>query len=225
MIKLSPRLEKIANYITDNTSMVDIGCDHALLDIYLQQTKKNIHIIASDINKNALSIAKSNIKRHHLENIITLLESNGLDNIDTTSLDTIIISGMGAHTMTGILYNNQKKLKTIKTLILQSNNDLDFLRQKVTKLGYYIQNETLVKDTGIIYTIIIFKKGYKYYTKKQLYFGPILLKTKEKLWIEKNKNELKKLESFYPMIPKKRLHHKLITKWKINNIKRLLKNE
>ena len=225
MIKLSPRLEKIANYICDNTSMVDIGCDHALLDIYLQQTRKNIHIIATDINKNALSIAKANIKKYHLDNKITLIESNGLDNIDTTSLDTIVISGMGAHTMTGILYNNIRKLKSITTLILQSNNDLDFLRQKVTKLGYDIQDETLVKDMGIIYTIIIFKKGHKRYTKKQLYFGPILLKTREKLWLEKNKRELKKLKSFYSMIPKNKLHHKLVTKWKIKNLQKILKNE
>ena len=45
MIKLSPRLKQIAEYINDNSNMVDIGCDHGLLDIYLIQNKKNIKII------------------------------------------------------------------------------------------------------------------------------------------------------------------------------------
>ncbi len=222
MIRLSKRLESIANYVTDNMNLVDVGCDHALLDIFLVQTKKNIKVIASDINQNALDIAINNIKKYHLENKIKTCLSKGLESIDTATLDTIIISGMGSHTMVGILYNSISKLKNINTLILQSNNDIDFLREKVTKLGYYIKEEKLIKDSNIIYTIIVFKKGHKRYTKREIYFGPTLLKNKDNLFIEKYKEELKKLESFYPLIPKNRLHHRIITKWKINNIKKLL---
>ena len=222
MIKLSPRLEKISHYIKDNTSMVDIGCDHALLDVYLAQNKKNIKIIASDINPNALNNAKRNIKKYHLDDKIKTCLSKGLEKIDTSFIDTIIISGMGAHTMVGILYKDISKLKGIDTLILQSNNDLDFLRKKVVKLGYFIADEVLIKDSGIIYTIVIFKKGHKFYNKKQLYFGPILLKAKDKLMQEKNKKDLEKLEKFYPLIPKSKLHHRIITHWKIKNIKKIL---
>ncbi len=222
MIKLSKRLKKIAEYIEDGNKIIDIGCDHALLDIYLTQTKNNIQIIASDINGNALDNALKNIKKYNLEKNIQLIQSSGLDNIDTTSSDTIIIAGMGSHTMTGILYNNINKLKNINTLILQSNNDLDFLRKKITKIGYYIEEEALIKDSNIIYTIIIFKKGHKYYSKKELYLGPILLKENSILYQEKIKKDLEKLESFYPLIPKKRLHHRLITKWKIKALKRII---
>ena len=222
MIKLSKRLEKIATYIENNSSIIDIGCDHALLDIYLAQTKENINIIASDINPKALQNAKTNIKKYNLEDKIKIKESKGLEQIDTTSLDTIVIAGMGSHTITGILYDNIQKTKKINTLILQSNNDLDFLRTKITKIGYYIEEEALIKDSGIIYTIIIFKKGHKHYTKKQLYFGPILIKRKDKLFLEKCNNDLEKIKKFYPNIPKKNLHHKLITKWKIKNIEKII---
>ena len=222
MIKLSPRLEKLASYIEENTNIIDIGCDHAFLDIYLAQKYNNINIIASDINSNALNNAKKNIKKYKLENKIKTILSKGLENINDKSLNTIIISGMGSHTITGILYNDLSKLKNIETLILQSNNDLDFLRTKITKIGYYIEKESLVKDSNIIYTIIVFKKGHKFYNKKELYFGPILLKGKDNLFIEKNKKDLEKLENFYPLIPKNRLHHKYITHWKIKNIKKIL---
>ena len=223
MIKLSKRLEKITHYIDDNSNIVDIGCDHALLDIYLIQAKKNITIIASDINENALKSAKSNIKKYKLENKIRTVQSNGLEKIDTNPLDTIIISGMGSHTIAGILYNAINKLKNINKLIIQSNNDLDFLRKKITKLGYYIEDETLVEDKEIIYTIIIFKKGHKIYSRKEIYFGPILLKKKDKLFQKKATIELKKLECFYPLIPKNKIHHRIITKWKIINIHKILK--
>ena len=222
MIKLSLRLKSLAEFINDNSNMVDIGCDHGLLDIYLIQTKKNIKIIASDVNKNALNNAKSNIKKYKLENKITTVLSNGLDNVDTSNIDTIVIAGMGSHTIAGILYNNLKKIKNVNRLIIQSNNDLDFLRYKVTKIGYYIECEKLVKDAGIIYTIIEFKKGYRLYNKKQLYFGPYLLKENSKLFKEKSTLELKKLEQFYPMIPKSHFHHRYKTYWRIKILKKIL---
>ena len=66
MNKISKRLELIASFIPDNSKVIDIGCDHGLLDIYLYQNKKNISIIASDINEQALNNAKKNISDNRL---------------------------------------------------------------------------------------------------------------------------------------------------------------
>ena len=222
MIKISKRLKEIANYVEDNSNIVDIGCDHGILDIYLIQNKKNIKIIASDINQNALNNAIKNIKREKLENKIKTVLSNGLEEIDTTNIDTLIISGMGTHTIVGILYNNLKKLKKIKTLIIQSNNDLDFLRYKLKKIGFIITGESLIKDAGIIYTVIKFNRGLRIYTKKQLYLGPYLLKIRNSLFIEKSKLELEKLEKIYPMIPKNHFSYRNKIKWKIKTLKKVL---
>lgn len=219
MIKLSKRLEVVANYVSDNAKLVDIGCDHGLLDIYLAKTRKNITIIASDINENALSNAISNIKKYKLENIISYRISNGLDNILKEEIDTIVISGMGAHTIVGILYKNMQKLKYVKDIIVQSNNNIDFLRYKITKLGYFIKDEKLVKDAGIIYTVICFTKGRKYYSKKKLYFGPVLLNNKDDLFKEKYTNELEKLKILYKLIPKNHYHHRFKTYMKIRMYK------
>ena len=219
MIKLSKRLEVVASYINDNVKLVDIGCDHGLLDIYLAKNRKNITIIASDINENALNNAISNIKKYKLENIINYRISNGLDNILKEEIDTIVISGMGARTIVGILYKNMKKLEYVKDIIIQSNNNIDFLRYKVTKLGYYIKDEKLVKDADIIYTVICFTKGRKYYSKKKLYFGPVLLNNKDDLFKEKYTNELEKLKILYKLIPKDHYHHRFKTYMKIRMYK------
>ena len=225
MIKLSKRLEKIATFVDDGANIVDIECDHALLDIYLVLNKKDIKVVASDVNKNALNNALNNIKKYKLTDKIDTVLSNGLESIDVTGLDTIIISGMGTHTMVGILYNNLSKLKNINTIILQSNNDVDFLRKKVTSIGYYIEQEALVKDKKIIYTIIKFKKGHKFYSYKELYFGPCLLKENSSLFKEKNKLELEKLKIIYPMIPKGHLMYKLKTLRKIKMYTNIIKEK
>lgn len=185
MNKLSKRLEAVANFVEDNSKVVDIGCDHGLLSIYLVNKYKNIKVIASDVNENALSSAKNNIKLYKLENKIETRLGNGLDVITKDEIDTIIISGMGANTIVGILKYNTSKLSNVKNIIIQSNTDLYFLRKNITKLGYYIEDEVLVKDKNIIYTIIKFSKGKKKYNYKELYLGPILICKNDSLFREK----------------------------------------
>ena len=220
MIRLSPRLFSVYKLISDNSNIVDIGCDHGLLDIYTYMHRKNISIIASDVNKNALNNAKNNIKRYNLDKKIKTILSDGLSNIDTDNLDTIVISGMGAHTIVGILRMGRSKLDNIDTLIIQSNNDHDFLRKKIVELGYYIEYEELVKEKKFIYTVIKFKKGKKHYNNKELYFGPYLLKNRNEVFEEKNRIELEKLKLLYKLIPVSHFGLKLKTFFKI----RLYKN-
>lgn len=204
MIKLSKRLLAIANLIDDNSKVADIGCDHGLVSIYLAMNKQNISIIASDINQNALDNAIKNINKYHLEDKIKVCLSNGLDNIND-EIDTIIISGMGGHTIIDILTNNQEKLNTVNNIIIQSNNDIEYVRRKIVKLGYYISKEELILDKNIYYTVILFTKGKKKYTNKEYYFGPILLKENSKIFIEKNNKEYTKLVNIKNNIPKRKL--------------------
>ena len=192
MIKLSKRLLAIANLVDDNSKVVDIGCDHGLVSIYLAMNKQNISIIASDINQNALDNAIKNINKYHLEDKIKVCLSNGLDNIND-EIDTIIISGMGGHTIIDILTNNQEKLNTVNNIIIQSNNDIEYVRRKIVKLGYCISKEELILDKNIYYTVILFTKGKKKYTNKEYYFGPILLKENSKIFIERKNKEYTKL--------------------------------
>ena len=60
-MKINNKLKKIAELVPSNSFLLDVGCDHALLDIYL--TDKNVKSIASDINDLPLSKAYKNIKK------------------------------------------------------------------------------------------------------------------------------------------------------------------
>ena len=222
MIKISPRLEAIATLVPINSNVIDIGCDHGLLDIYLYQKRISPKLIASDINDLALNNAKENIKRNHLEGIIETRLGNGLDSLNQEdNIDTIIISGMGANTIIGIIKNNTKKLSNISTIIIQSNTKNELIRKEIIKIGYQINEEQIVKDNNKIYIIIRFIKAAKKtkYTSKELYFGPILLEKEPLLFKEYQKAELKKLLIIKKMIPK----NKILERYKINKIIKLYK--
>ena len=94
-MRISKRLKEIANFISEEDKIIDVGCDHALLDIYLKETMPNIKIIASDIQVGAINAANKNIEKHELTDEIDLRLGDGLDVAASNEFDTIVISGMG----------------------------------------------------------------------------------------------------------------------------------
>ena len=222
MNKLSKRLQVIADYIEDNSKIVDIGCDHGLLSIYLANKYDNIKIIASDVNSNALSSAISNIKNSGLSDRIETRLGNGLDVINYHEIDTIVIAGMGSNTIVEILKFSNDKLKNVNSIIVQSNTDLYFLRKNIVILGYYIEDEVLVEDKNIIYTIIKFRKGKKKYSYKELYLGPILIKNNDNLFKKKCNKEYITMKKILDNINKGHYIYKLKIKKNINILKHFL---
>ena len=220
MIRLSKRLEAISSLIPNNSKVIDVGCDHGLLDIFLYEQNICNKVIASDINENALNNARENIKKNKLEKYIDTRLGNGLDTLkETDNIDTVIISGMGAHTVVGILKNNLNKLKNINTIVVQSNTKIEFLRKEVIKLNYFIEDEIMIEDSKKVYIIIRFVKGKKKYTKKELFFGPILMKKNSKLFQETNKKDLEKLELLLKLLPKNKIINRYRIKKKISMYK------
>ncbi len=209
-MRLSKRLKAITEFISDNSNIIDIGCDHALLDIYIYQNYKNVKIIASDIHEGAIKMATRNLKRYELEDKIELRLGDGLSIVDKNEIDTIIISGMGYYSIEKIL-SDTEKLENVEKIILQSNTDIVKLRKSIIKLGYKISREKLVKEKDIIYTVIEFIKGKEKYSYDELYFGPKLLENKDELFHEYYNKKLLKYENLLLQLPQSqiatRLHH------------------
>ena len=181
-MKINARLKKIGDLVEANSFCLDIGCDHALLDIYL-------------VNQN------KNIKREHLENEIEVRLGDGLSTY-SEEINTAIISGMGGRTIIGICKNNLKTFKKIDTYILSPNNYQEDVKRFMCKNGYYIENEEFVKDKKFIYQILIFKKGKRKYTKKDYFFGPVFIEKKGPLFREYYERELKSREILLQILPK-----------------------
>lgn len=215
---LSLRLKEIASLIKKEDNVIDIGCDHGYLSIYLAKMGCS-KLIASDINSNALNNAIANIKKEKLENKIETILSNGLENIDTQDYNTLIIAGMGTSTILKIL-NNKDKLKNIEKIIIQSNNDLFSLRKAMNNKGYIINQELVVLDKNKYYVIIEFINGVHKYNYSELKYGPILIKGNDHkdyfhYLLTKNINILKK-------IPKLKILIRIKIKKQIKIIKKIL---
>ena len=217
-MKINSRLKTIGDLVEANSFCLDIGCDHALLDIYLAKQNKNIKAIASDIKEGPLQQAKNNIKREHLENKIETRLGDGL-NTYTEGINTIIISGMGGRNIIGICKNNLKIFKKINTYIISPNNYQEDVKRFFCKNGFYIENEEFVRDGHFIYQIIIFKKGKRKYSKKEYFFGPVFLLKKGPLFREYYEREMKSREILISLLPKNYRLKKYITKKEIQMIK------
>lgn len=216
-LKLSKRLSAIANMVDKSSFIIDVGCDHALLDIYLVKNNIVKKAIASDVNEGALNQAKKNIQLYNVSKIDLRL-SNGLDDLKKEDkVNLITISGLGDKKIIEILNNNKNKLKNIKTIIIQSNTSPWKIRAYLSKLGYMIKDEVQVEENGIIYTVIKFILKEKKYSKKEMFFGPILLKKKDKTFNKNLKNMIDKNNDILKKIPKKMFLKRI--KLKLFNIK------
>ena len=192
---ISNRLKSLTKYIDKTDSVIDIGCDHALLDIYL--VKENIidKCMVSDVSSNALKQGIDNIKKYNLTEFIETRCGNGLEVLNSNdNINTIIISGMGTNTILDILNNDY--LKNINKLVIQSNKDYYMLRKEIVKFGFVIDIEEVIEDNDKIYINIVFIRGNKVYTEDELMYGTNSMINKEiyyKNLIEKKENILNNL--------------------------------
>ena len=195
MIKISERLKTVAEFVLDGNSqkIIDVGCDHAYLDIYLLQNNFNLKIIASDNKIKPLENAKKNISKYAFLDKIEICLKDGIENLDK-DVDTVVISGMGTETILEILKKDTSLLKNVERIIISSNNKYFMLRSELINLGYYIKNEKIIYEDNKYYIIIEFIKGVKKYSYKKLYFGSILLKNKNELFYDYYYNILKEKE-------------------------------
>lgn len=167
-MKISNRLNVIADLIEDNSKVIDCGCDHGLLSIYLA-LEKNCNVLATDINENALDNAINNIRKYKVDNVTTKL-TDGIDNIDVINYDVLVIAGMGTMTIKHILEDKE----LCDNIIISSNNQIPELRQFMFSIGYHIDNELFITDKGKKYIIIKYVKGKKKYSKIDIEYGPII---------------------------------------------------
>ena len=165
---ISLRLKTIALEITKDDKVIDLGCDHGLLSIYLKSNNLCQEVIATDINAKALDNAYQNIKKSKLK--IKTLISNGLEAIATENYNTLVIAGLGTKTIIDVL-SNYSKLKPINKIILQSNNDLVSLRKYLAKIGYCLLKEEVVNERDKFYVIMIYQKSPKKNTTFELKYG------------------------------------------------------
>lgn len=193
-MKINNRLKLVGDYVDKGSIPLDIGCDHAKLSIYLLKEKNFPFVYASDNKIGPLNQARENVNYYNLADKIELIKADGLNSLND-KIDTITVTGMGGLTINKMFLENKNKLTNIKTIILSPNNFIKEVRETINKLGYYLKDEELVEESNKLYHILVFSKGNKIYSYKELYLGPILM-TKNKEIIKKYyRNELSNINN------------------------------
>lgn len=218
-MKLSKRLISISNFIDDNSKVIDVGCDHALLDIYLFKNKKNISLIASDVRSGPLKQAKRNIDKYNCDIKVKL--GYGISTIES-DVDTVVIAGMGGDTIVDILNNDSNLLVNVEKMVLSPQSEWMKVRKVISSLGFYISNEILVEDSDKYYLIIVAKKGHKDYNDLELEYGPLLLKNKSLEFLSYYKKVLAEERKVLEKIPKEKIEEYKNKEKEINILKNMI---
>lgn len=179
-IKLSKRMQAVADMVMEK-KVVDIGCDHAFVSIYLAQKPGVEAVIAMDVKKGPVDIARANVASHNLTHKIDVRMSNGFDALKEGEAQTAVIAGMGGYLMIDILKAGYKHLDDGIKLVLQPQSDIDVVRKYLTMVGYDIIQEEMLIDDGKYYAIIRAEKlegGQINYSEDQYCYGPVLLNGK-----------------------------------------------
>lgn len=151
--KLDSRLQAAYDYVSEETTVADIGTDHGYLICHLIYDGKANKGYATDINIEPLKSAVSLIRSLNLEDRIDAILSDGLEKVPDDARD-IVICGMGGDNIIGILEKCSWIKRPSTHLILQPMTKMDEVRKWLCENGWYIDSETAVESGGHLYTVM-----------------------------------------------------------------------
>ena len=189
-MKITKRLENIANLVEKGKSVIDIGTDHGLVPLYLAKNNISKDIIATDISAKSLKKLEDKLDKN-LENIIKTEVCDGLDGIDIKENQIAIIAGMGAITIIDILSKDIDKVRNFDYVICEGNIGNEKLRKFLNENNFIIDKDFLIKDGRKHYDIIRFKNGTdRKLSLGEIYFGKFI-------YSENNPLLMKRIEQIY----------------------------
>ena len=177
-MQLSKRLEAVVRLAGTCQCIADIGTDHGYIPIYMVEQHLAERAIAMDVNKGPLERAQKNIQAYRMEDKIVTRLSDGAAALKSGEADGVIIAGMGGLLTIHILESGEEILKTVQTLVLQPQSELEQVRKFLAGHGYRITAENMVLDEGKYYPMMRVEHGTQEKWEEQEYaFGKYLIAT------------------------------------------------
>ncbi|MGE5397429.1 MAG: tRNA (adenine(22)-N(1))-methyltransferase [Chitinophagales bacterium] len=176
-IYLPSRLAELTSYIIPGEPMADIGSDHALLPCFLINQGICPRAIIGELTTGPFIRAQKTISLVGLTDRIETRQGDGLDILSPGEVSTVVIAGIGAATITGILDRAGKKIESFKRLVLQPMGTLRDLRAFIAARGWLIEAENVIKDTHYYVSISINPVSGPLYnfSDLEMEFGPRIL--------------------------------------------------
>lgn len=190
-IKLSPRLLKVSEMISF-ANVADIGTDHGKLLIYLAQKGNLKHGIGSDVAIGPANACKKNILAYGESDKIEIRVGDGLETLNLSEADTIVIAGMGGELILHILSKNLDIAKSAKEIILQPMTNIPKLLNGLGELDFCVTEAELVKEKDKLYQIFKVSVGKSELSEIDTIICPAHLKKPSNCLKELIRREIKK---------------------------------
>lgn len=153
-MELSRRLQAVADMISPNMVVADVGTDHAYIPIYLIQSGKCKHVYAMDINEGPYLKAKEHVANQGLSNQITTRISDGMKGLNLGEVNAIVIAGMGGGLVMKILEQDQRLWPELEEFILQPQSEIHKVREYLLENHFTIVDENIIYEDGKYYPIM-----------------------------------------------------------------------
>ena len=175
------RLEQMISLINSRIGVADVGTDHGILPVTLALRGYRGNLIATDIHAAPLQVAVKQAEEAGVKDKIRFCLTDGLDGIDPSELDTIVIAGLGGDVICSILDRAEWTMDPAYRMILQPMTKAEVLRFWLCNNGYEITEERLVRENGRIFRILSvrFSGVNTPMTDTELYLGKLCLSERE----------------------------------------------
>jgi tRNA (adenine22-N1)-methyltransferase len=194
MIKLSKRLQAVADLVDPDCYLADVGSDHAMLPIYLLQ-KGTVKWVQAIENKMAPYLRmKGNIEGAGFSSHVLCTLGDGLTSL-SPEVTGLTICGIGGLLTCQILEKDPSKLQNIHSIILDPHRDLVAVRERVSQLHFHLIDETMVYEDKIYYSIMKWAPGdpVRPYSEDELLFGPFLMLKRGEIYKDYIKDQRQKV--------------------------------
>ncbi|MFL1696281.1 tRNA (adenine(22)-N(1))-methyltransferase [Weissella kandleri] len=195
-IKLSPRLQAVAEFVPARARLVDIGSDHAYLPAHLLLNQHIAYAVAGEVAVGPFQNAQQTQEQFQFgPNLVTRLGDGFAVVQPEDQIDTAVIAGMGGQLINKILTAGLSETGAYEHLILQPNTDVHMVREWLQRHHYQLVDETILFDDGHYYEILVAQPGEVQYSPAELMFGPFNLKRRPAPWQQYWQRETNRLKN------------------------------
>lgn len=157
--------------------IADIGTDHGYLPCYMVSNGMCKKAYACDTAIKPLNSAVSHIKEQGLEDRITAILSDGLDNVPAEGITDIVMAGMGGELIASLINKCSWAKNENLNFILQPMTKIEFLREYLYKNNFKIDCELACAEGKFMYTVmraVYSKEDIEYQCDDEyIYFGKV----------------------------------------------------
>ena len=183
MMELSKRLQAVADLVTADCKLADIGTDHGYIPIALVERGKIPGAIAMDVNQGPLERAEEHICEYQMEGQIETRLSNGFTSLKKGEVQSAVIAGMGGGLVIRILTDGKEIVSDLQECILQPQSEIEKVRAFLLKEGFLFLEEDMVEEDGKYYPMMKVRppkadtpgQAGDEWTAEQLKYGKLLL--------------------------------------------------